>query len=247
MVLNFRALPFGIDITTQKIGSSFELIQCLESPAQQNPRFIGLTHRVSSLLSKRDFSETLAAPAVHQRIFHIDCRPSSLQLWREIEERSKGINITLLPHYYSNESQGKGLFRNPHGLQLTPTSIPHPCPMNARSISSMRGMMQGIAPESDLSVDSSDDLLRLQELEDYRITSVDASIGPDRSQGQDAQSRNCPTNCPRDVVDEFFHPADNIPRLQELSGYGLKPYLRRDVSTDFSFANYYGCDLLNEC
>lgn len=239
MVLSFKTLLFGIDITTQKIGSSFELIQCLESPAQQNPRYIGLIPRVSSSPSKRDLSETLVAPAVHQRIFHIDCRPSSLQLWREIEERSKGINITLLPHKYSNEPQGKGLYRNPHGVQLTPTSIPDLCPMHARSSSSVRGMRQGVSPESDLSVDSSDELLRLQELEDYRITSVDASIGPDRSQGLDAQSRNCPTKCPRDVVDESFHPADNIPRLQELSGYGLKPFLRRDVSTYFSVANYY--------
>lgn len=239
MVQSFETLLFGIDITTQKIGSSFELIQCLESPAKQNPHYIGWIPRASSLLSSRDFSETLAAPAVHQRIFHIDCRPSSVQLWREIEERSKGINITLLPYNYSNEPQGKGLFRNPHSVQLTPTLIPDLCPMNARPSSSMRDMMQGIAPESDLSVDASDDLLRLQELEDYRITSLNASNGPDISQGQEAPSRNCPRNCPRDVVDEFFHPADSIPRLQELSGYGLKPYLRRDVSTDFSFANYY--------
>lgn len=110
--------------------------------------------------------------------------------------------------------------------------------MNARSSSLVRDMMQGIGPESDLSLNSSDDLLRLQELEDYRITSVDASIGPDRSQGQEVQSRNCPTNGPRDVIDECFHPADNIPRLQELSGYGLNPYLRKDVSIHFSLANY---------
>lgn len=239
MVQSFKTLLFGIDITTQKIGSSFELIQCLESPAQQNPHCIGLTPRVSSLLHKRDFSETLAAPAVHQRIFHIDCRPSSVQLWREIEERTKGINITLLPYNYSNEPQGKGLFRTPHGFQLAPTSIPNLCPTNARPSSSMREMMQGIAPDSDLSVDASDELLKLQELEDYRITSLDASIGPDISQGQEAQSRNCPRNCPRDAVDVFFHPADSIARLQELSGYGLKPYLRTDVSTDFSFAKYY--------
>lgn len=242
MVQSFKTLLFATDITTQKIGSSFELIQCLESPAQQNPHYIGLIPRVSSLFSRRDFSETLAAPAVHQRIFHVDCRPSSVQLWREIEERSKGINITLLPYDYSNEPQGKGLFRNLHGVQLTPTLISDLCPMNARPSSSMRDISQGTAPESELSVDASDDLLRLQEPDDYRITSFDASIGPDISQGQEAQSRNCL----RDVVDEFFHPAESIPRLQELSGYGLKPSLRRDVSTAFSSANYRYCDLLNE-
>lgn len=239
MVQSFKTLLFGVDLTTQKIGSSFELIQCLESPVQQNPHYIGLIPRVSSLLNRRDFSETLAAPAVHQRIFHIDCRPSTVQLWREIEERTKGINITLLPYGYSIEPQGKGLFRNPHGAQLAPASIPNLCSMNARRSSSMRDMMQGVAPESDLSVDASDDLLKLQEPEDYRITPLDASIGPDISQGQEAQSRNCPKNCPRDVVEVFFQPADSIARLQELSGYGLKPYLRTDVSTDFSFANYY--------
>lgn len=237
MVQSFNTLLFGIDINTQKIGSSFELTQCLESPAQQNPHYIGLIPRVSSLPSKRGFSETLAAPAIHQRIFHIDCRPSSIQLWREVEERSKVINITLLPYNNSNKPRGKGLSRNPHGVQLTPTSIPDLCPMNVRPSTSMHDMMQDIAPESGLNVQ--DDLLRLQVLEDYRTTLLDASIRPDISQGQEAQSRNCPRNCPRDVDDVSVHPADNIPRLQELSAYGLKPYLRREVSTDLSFSNYY--------
>lgn len=147
--------------------------------------------------------------------------------------------MTTLPYNKSNDPPGKGLFRNPHGFFLTPTSNPDLCPMNARPSSSMRDMMQGIAPESNVNVDTSDDLLRLQELDDYRITSIDASIGPDVSQRQEVHSSDCPRNCTRDVVDEFFDPAINIPRLQELSGYGLKPYLRRNVSTDFSFANYY--------
>lgn len=101
--------------------------------------------------------------------------------------------------------------------------------------------MQGIVPESELKVqeDASNDLSRLQELEDYRITSIDASIRPDISQGQEAQSRNCLRNCSGDVVDVSFHPADSIPRLQELSSYGLKPHLRRDVSIDLYFTNYY--------
>lgn len=226
---------FGIDKSSQKIGSSFELIQCLESPAPYNPRYPGLIPRFSSLLQRRDFSETFAAPAVHDRIFHIDCRPSSVQLWREIEERGREINLALLPYNQSNDPQGKGLSRNRHGFVLTPTSNPDLCPMNPRPRSSMRNMMQGIAPESNLNVDASDDLLRLQELDDYRITSKDASNGPYISQGQEVLLRNCPW----DVLDEFFGPANNIPCSQELSGYGLKPYLRLNVSIDFSFANRY--------
>lgn len=238
MVHSFNPLLFRIDINTQKIGSSFELIQCLESPAQQNPHYIELISRVSALPSRRDFSEARAVPAIHQRIFHIDCRPSSVQLWREIEERSGGMNIIRLPCKTSNKPQDKGLFRNPHGVQLTPTSIPDLSPMHVKPSSSMRDMMQGIAPESDLKVyvDASNDLSRLQELEDYRITSLDASIYADI---QEAQSRNSPRSCPSDGVDVSFHPADSIPRLQELSGYALNPYLPRDVSTDLSLTNHY--------
>lgn len=233
MFQTFKTLVFGTDITSQKIGSSFELIQCLESPAQHNPRCLGFIPRVPAPLHKQDFSETLAAPSVHQRIFHVDCRPSSVQLWREIEERSRGINMALLSYNESNDPSGKGLFRNPHGFFLTPTSNPDLCSMNARLSSSMGVMMQGIAPESNLNMNASDNLLRPQGLDDYRVTSIEASIGPDISQGQAVQSRDCTRKCLRDVVDEFFDPALNIPSLQESSGYGLKPYLRRNVSTDF--------------
>ena len=201
---------------------------------------MGSIPRVYSLPSGRDFTEAIAAPAVHQRIFHIDCRPSSVQLWREIEERSKEINKTLLPDKNSNGPHSIGLLRHPHGVQFTPTLIPDLCPMNARSSSLMRDIIQGIVPESDLKVreDASKNLSRLQELEDYRITSIDASIRPDISQGPEAQSSNCLRNC-SGGVDVSFHLADSIPHLQELSGYGLKPHLRRDVSTDLYFTNYY--------
>lgn len=191
---------------------------------------------MSSLPSRRDFSEALLAPAAHQRIFHIESRPSSVQLWQEIEERSKGIYITPLTHNTSSEPRIGGLFRNPYGVHLIPNLIPDPGPLNSQPSSSMSDMTRDIAPESDpqVHVDASDDLSRLQELEDYRITPLDASIRPNISQAQEAPSKNCFKN----VVDVPFSPADRIPRLQELAGYGLKPHLRRDVSTDLPFMRY---------
>lgn len=187
---------------------------------------------MSSLPSRRDFSEALAAPAVHQRIFHIESRPSSVQLWREIEERSEGIYTTPLTHNISNEAQIKGLFRHPRSVQPAPNSIPDPCPVNAEPRSSMSDIMLDSDPESDLKVhmDASDDLTRLQDL-DYRITSLDANICPNISQAQEEQSRNQS----KIVVGVPFNPADSSPCLQELAGYGPKSHLRRDVSTDLSF------------
>lgn len=79
-------------------------------------------------------------------------------------------------------------------------------------------------------MDASDDPSPLQELEDYRITSRGASVQKNLSKAQEAQSKNSL----KDVVDLTFSPADGIPRLQELAGYGLKPHLRTDVRTYLS-------------
>ena len=187
---------------------------------------------MSSLPSRRDFSEPLLAPDVHQRIFHIESRPSSVKLWREIEERSKGIYISPLTHNTWNDPRSGGLFRNSYGVRLTPNLIPDPGPLNSKHSSSMSDTTRAITPESDpqVYVGASDDLSRLQELEDYRITSLDASIHTNLSKAQQAQSKTCL----KDVVDITFSPADRIPRLQELAGYGLKPHLRRDVRTYLS-------------
>lgn len=230
---SFNTLLFGTDrSTSSKVGSSFELIQCLETPSQQNPHSIGFIPRVSSPPSRRDFSKALAAQAVDQRIFHIESRPSSVQLWREIEERSKGIYITPLTHNSWNEPRIGGRFRNSYGVHVTPNLIPDLGHLNSKRRSSMSDTTRDISLESDpqMYVDTSDDLSRLQELEDYRITSLDASINPSISKAQETQSKNCL----KDVVDVTFSPVDRIPRLQELAGYGLKPHLRRDVSTYLS-------------
>lgn len=232
---SFNPLLFDIDLITSKVGSSFELIQCLESPSQQNPRYTELIPRLSSLPGSRDVSETLATPAVHQRIFHIEPRPTSVQLWREIEERSKGIYTTPLTHNISNEPQIKGLFKSLHDVQLTPNSIPKPLPIIVETDSSMSDMRLDIdiAPGSGLKVHvgASDDLPRLQELEDYRITSSNASIRPHISHAQGTQSRNSP----KSAVDVPYNCSNRIPRLHELAGYGPYPHLRQDVSTDLPF------------
>lgn len=116
--------------------------------------------------------------------------------------------------------------------------------MDAKPSSSISAMMRDIAPESDLKVqvDASDELSQLQEPEDYRIASLNASIRLNITQAQEGQSRNCPKN----VVGVPFNPADGISSLAELTIYGLKPHGRRDVSTDLSFMSYSQCDLLND-
>lgn len=157
------------DGETITVGSSLELIQRLESPSLENSKYLP---RVQDLLSSSDtFDLTESEPcstAQNYHIFGIDCRVSSLEIWGEIQRRSKERGVILQPLNYPRCLETGAASKKEQDLLLL--SNREHWEKTTSPNSSFRSVIADDVCADDLKVyvDESDDVSRLQELEDYR-------------------------------------------------------------------------------
>lgn len=161
-----------------KVGSSLELIQRLESPPHENNQYTPRVENLTNSSGKSNFSENWPCPTTQNcHIFGIDCRISSLEIWREIERRSKERGVTLQQSRCSEWPKTGAASKNERDLFLSNQENRE---KSILPISSSRSAIAEDVCADDLKVhvDESDDVSRLQELEDYRTAYFQASNPP---------------------------------------------------------------------
>lgn len=162
-----------------KVGSSLELIQRLESPSHENFQYSPRVENLPNSSGKSNFTENWPCPTTQNcHIFGIDCRISSLKIWREIERQSKEREIMLQQSRCSEWSKTGAASKNERDILLL--SIQENREKTILPISSYRSAIAEDVCADDLKVhvDESDDASRLQELEDYRTAYFQASNPP---------------------------------------------------------------------
>ena len=162
-----------------KVGSSLELIQRLESPLLENFQYSPRVENLHNSSGKSNFTENWPCPTTQNcHIFGIDCRISSLEIWREIERQSKERGVMLQQSRCSEGSKTGVASKNERDLLLL--SIPENREKTILPVSSYRSAIAEDVCADDLKVhvDESDDASRLQELEDYRSAYFQASNPP---------------------------------------------------------------------
>lgn len=202
-----------------KVGSSFELIQRLESPSIENLKY--LPH-VQDLLS---FSDTVnltevepCSTAQNYHIFAIDCRVSSLEIWGEIQRRSKERGVMLQPLNYPHWLETGAAPKKERDLLLL--SNREHWEKTTSPNSSFRSVIAGDVCADDLKVhvDESDDVSRLQELEDYRTARSQVGNSP---QANPSPSAVVPREQNSERNSEMNRSVPENPSLASATAYGM--------------------------
>lgn len=161
-----------------KVGSSLELIQRLESPLRDNFQVLPSVKTLHKSSDQLNFTEDGPCPSIRDcHTFSIECRASPLEIWREIKRRSEERGDMLQPSNCSRSLETGALSKNERDLLLPNREL---LGNTASPISSYRSMVAEDLCADDLKVhvDESDDVSRLQELEDYRSAYFQASNPP---------------------------------------------------------------------
>lgn len=151
-----------------KVGSSLELIQRLESPSRGNLHYLPRKNILSSS-DKLNFSEDELCPTtLNCHIFGIDCHVSSLKIWQEIRRRSIERGLMLQPADCPRRLEAEASSENEEGHLFL--SDRERWKKSSSPVSSSTCVIAKDFCTDDLKVqvDESDDVSRLQELEDYR-------------------------------------------------------------------------------
>lgn len=162
-----------------KVGSSLELIQRLESSLLENFHYLPCFKNLLSSSDKSNFSDNGSCTTTRNcYIFGIDCRVSSLEIWREIEQRSKEREVMLRPLNCLQLLESGVTSKNERDLLLL--SNRENWGKTTAPSCSYRSMIAEDVCADDLKVhvDESDDVSRLQELEDYRMAYFQVSNSP---------------------------------------------------------------------
>lgn len=165
--------------TAFKVGSSLELIERLRSPLHgkfQSQPCLKTTLNSSDRLS---FTEGGPCPTSQKcHMFGIDCRISSLDIWREIEQRSKEREAVLQSLNCSQLLESEAVSKHEGDVQLF--SRQEVWEKTAAPISPYRSVTAEHVYPDDLKVlvNESDDVSRLQELEEIRTAYFQSSNPP---------------------------------------------------------------------
>lgn len=200
-----------------KVGSSLELIHRLESPLRENFHYLPCIKNLPSSSDKLNVTDDGPCPTTRKcHIFGIDCRISSLEIWREIERRSKEGEVMLGPPNCLQMLESGATSENERDLLLL--SNRRNWGKTTAPICSYRSMIAEDVCADDLKVhvDESDDVSRLQELEDYRTAYFQVSYPPQ------AKSSPCATvsrGTESDHKSEMYHPSMENPSHASVTAY----------------------------